>query len=66
MSFGVGLGDLLQLTSLIIGTIKDIRSAPEELRELATRVESVAQTLELLSELAFASRSAGGPSNNDS
>ena len=66
MSFGVGLGDVLQLTSLIIGTIKDIRSAPEELRDLATRVASVAQTLELLSELASASRSAGGPSNNDS
>lgn len=65
MSFGIGLGDVLQLTNLIIGTIKDIHSAPEELHELATRVESNAQTLELLSELASVSNSAGGPSKND-
>lgn len=65
MSFGIGLGDVLQLTSLIISTIKDIHSVPEELRELATRVESNAQTLELLSELTSVKNSAGGPSKND-
>lgn len=65
MSFGIGLGDVLQLTSLIVSTIKDLHSAPEELRDLAARVTSVAQTLELLSELASASKLAGGPSNND-
>lgn len=65
MSFGIGLGDVLQLTSLIIGTIKDIHSAPKELHDLATRVVSVEQTVELLSELASAGKSAGGPSKND-
>lgn len=65
MSFGFGLGDVLQLTNLIIGTIKNIRSAPEELRDLGTRVASVAQTLELLSELASANKSTGGPSKSD-
>lgn len=66
MSFGIGLGDVLQLTSLIIGTVKGIHSAPEELLQVATRVESAAQTLELLSESVSTSGSAGGPSNNDS
>ena len=65
MSFGIGLGDVLQLTSMIIGTIKDIHSAPEELRDLAARVASVESTLELLSELASAGRLANGPSKND-
>lgn len=66
MSFGIGIGDVLQLTSLIIGTIKGIHSAPEELREVATRVASVAQTLEFLGKLVSTSGSAGGSFNNDS
>ncbi|MCJ1265971.1 hypothetical protein MMC22_005853 [Lobaria immixta] len=61
MSF-FGLGDVLPLTSLIIGTIKDIHRAPEELREVATRVASAEQTLRVVS----ISGSAGGPFNNDS
>lgn len=65
MSFGIGLGDVLQLTNLIIRTIKDVQSAPEELDNLATRVTSASQTLELLDELASASILAGGPSNSN-
>ena len=65
MSFGIGLGDVFQLTNLIITTIRDIHSAPQELQQLAARVDSVAATLELLRELPYASGSKDGSIDNE-
>ena len=58
MSFGFGVGDILKLTDLIINTIQDIRNAPDELLELADRVESIESTLEIFDDLAEANKAA--------
>lgn len=46
MAFGFGVGDIIALTTMIVKTIEDIHDAPEELQDLAERVELVEITLE--------------------
>ncbi len=46
MAFGVGVGDIIMLTTIIMKTIEDIHDAPEELKDLAERVEIVEITLQ--------------------
>ena len=41
MAFGFGVKDIIDLTNKIIRTVKDIHDAPEELQDLAERVEIV-------------------------
>lgn len=50
MAFGFGVGDIIALASLIIKTVEDIHDAPEELQDLAERVEIVEITLESIHE----------------
>ena len=44
--FGCGVSDIITLTAMIIKTVEDIHDAPEELQDLAERVEIVEITLE--------------------
>lgn len=46
MAFGFGVGDIIALTTMIIKTVEDIHDAPEELQDLAERVEVVEMILE--------------------
>ena len=45
-AFGFGVGDIIALTTMIVKTVEDIHDAPEELQDLAERVEIVEMTLE--------------------
>lgn len=50
MAFGLGVGDVIALTTMIVKTVEDIHDAPEELQDLAERVEFVEITLESVHE----------------
>ena len=50
MAFGFGVGDIIALTTMIVKTVEDIHDAPEELQDLAERVEFVEITLESVHE----------------
>ena len=47
MSFGFGVGDVILIATTIIKTVKEIHDAPEELLDLAARVESVNGILQM-------------------
>lgn len=47
MSFGFGVGDVLMIAKAIITTVKNIRDAPAELRQLAARVKAVDGILQI-------------------
>ena len=50
MAFGFGIGDIIALTTMIVKTVEDIHDAPEELQDLAERVEIVEGILESIHE----------------
>lgn len=50
MAFGFGVGDIIALTTMIVKTVEDIHDAPEEIQDLAERVEFVEITLESVHE----------------
>ena len=50
MAFGFGIGDIIALTTMIVKTVDDIHDAPEELQDLAERVEIIEITLEATHE----------------
>ena len=51
MSFGFGVGDILQLTEIIVTTISNIRDAPTELRELGERIDLVDLNLQSINNI---------------
>ena len=51
MSVGLGVGDILALTKIVVTAIKNIHDAPEELQELAERVKSVELNLQSINQL---------------
>ncbi|KAL9597035.1 MAG: hypothetical protein Q9219_005410 [cf. Caloplaca sp. 3 TL-2023] len=62
MAFGFGVGDILQLTKIVVTTIENISKAPAELQELAERIESVELNLQSINKLP---PNAAGPNPQD-
>ena len=50
MSIGIGVSDIILLTTTIVKTVEDIHDAPAELQDLAERVQIVENTLESVDE----------------
>lgn len=62
MSFGFGVGDIIQLTAIIKENIKNIRDAPAELQQLAERVDVVQINLHSISRLPLNTEAGPGQS----
>ena len=59
MAFGFGVGDLINLTTLLVDTIKTIHNAPKELQDLAEQVTLAEETLESINGKPYHDAGAG-------